>query len=363
MTICTHCGYEVEQDARFCKRCGRPSSAFSDLDNEEAPTLNLPQNVPTTPEVSRPTEGMNTGQTASGMNTGQTASPGLPTGPAYVPPSDPRAPQPTDYNQPPNYQQPENTGYNQPPTYPQGYQQPVPYQSPVDYSQPYQSPMLYQPQPGYMAPPAYQAPVLPLARSISLGDWLSGGWRVYKENWLLMSLATLLVGVIGIGTIGILAGPMLMGLYRMAFKTMKGERPEINDLFNWQGRFLQAFLAFLIYAGIYGGLSGIGRGGGLSTVLRFVVMPLLTMVFGLALPMILDRKADIAAAINDIGEKIFTKDALMWWIVGFVFVTIASGGFFACGIGVLVTFPWIISSLAYAYGSLFGFDDPNRTMN
>jgi hypothetical protein len=345
MTICTHCGYEVEQDARFCKRCGRSSSAFSDLDIEEAPTLNLPQNVPPPPDVSRPTEQ---------MNPGQTASPGLPTSPTYMPPVDPYAPQAPDYHQPP-----ENTGYNQPPTY----QQPDAYQSPVDYSQPYQSPMLYHPQPGYLQPPAYQTPVPPLARTISLGDWLSGGWRVYKENWLLMSLATLLVAVIGMGTIGILAGPMLMGLYRMAFKTMKGERPEMNDLFNWQGRFLQAFLAFLIFAGIYGGLSGIGRGGALSTLLRFVVMPLLTMLFGLALPMILDRKADIAAAINDIGKKIFTKDAMMWWIVGFVFAAIASGGFFACGIGALVTFPWIISSLAVAYGSLFGLDDPNRTMN
>ncbi len=350
MTICTHCGYEVEQDARFCKRCGRSSSAFSDIDIEEAPTLNLPQNAPTAPDASRPTEQ---------MNPGQTASPGLPTGPTYIPPDKPYTPQNAGYNQPPTYQQPENTGYNQPPTY----QQPDPYQSPVDYSQPYQSPMLYQPQPGYIQPTAYQTPVPPLPRNISLGDWLSGGWRVYKENWLLMSLATLLVGVIGMGTLGVLAGPMVMGLYRMAFKTMKGERPEINDLFNWEGRFLQAFLAFLIYAGIYGGLSGIGRGGGLSTVLKFVVMPMMTMIFGLALPMILDRKADIAAAINDIGKKIFTKDALMWWIVGFVFAIIGSGGFFACGIGVLVTMPWIISSLAVAYSSLFGLDDPNRTMN
>jgi hypothetical protein len=221
--------------------------------------------------------------------------------------------------------------------------------------------MLYSQQSGYMQaqPPV---PPVPLARNISLGDWLSGGWRVYKENALLMSLATMLVGIIGVGTLGILAGPLLMGLYRMAFKTMKGERPEMNDLFNWQGRFLQAFLAFLIYAGIYGGVSGVGRGP-ITTILQFFVMPLLTMVFGLALPMILDRKTDIAAAINDIGKKIFTKDALMWWIVGFVFATIAYGGFIACGVGALITIPWIISSLAVAYTSLFGLDDPNRTMN
>jgi hypothetical protein len=365
MTICTNCGYEVEQDARFCKRCGRASVAFTDIvseeaptaafnnpANEEAPTLNLPPKVPPAPDSPRPTEH---------MNAGQTASPSLPTSPTYMPPGQQQQ-RDTGYNQPPNYQQPQNTGYNQPPNYQQPYQQPNSYQAPVDYSQPYQSPMLYTQHPGYMQPPVQPPPVLPLPRTISLGDWLSGGWRVYKENALLMSLATLLVGVIGFGTIGILAGPMLMGLYRMAIKTMKGERPEMNDLFNWQGRFLQAFLAFLIYAAIYGGISGIGRGA-ITTILQFVVMPLLTMVFGLAFPMILDRKADIAAAINDIGKKIFTKDALMWWIVGFVFSTIAYGGFVACGVGALITIPWIISSLAVAYSSLFGLDDPNRTMN
>jgi hypothetical protein len=143
---------------------------------------------------------------------------------------------------------------------------------------------------------------------------------------------------------------------------MKGERPEMSDLFNWQGRFLQAFLAFLIYAAIYGGISGIGRGA-ISTILQFAIMPLLTMILGLALPMILESKADIAAAINDIGKKIFTKDALLWWVVGFVFATIASGGFVVCGVGALITVPWIISSLAVAYSNIFGFDDPNRTLN
>ena len=112
-----------------------------------------------------------------------------------------------------------------------------------------------------------------------------------------------------------------------------------------------------------GGIAGVGKGNAMATVLQFVVMPLVTMVFGLALPMILDRRADIAAAFNDIGKRIFTKDALMWWIVGFVFATIASGGFFVCGFGFLVTFPWIISSFAVAYSSLFGLDDPNRTNN
>ncbi|MBI3653835.1 MAG: zinc-ribbon domain-containing protein [Acidobacteria bacterium] len=354
MKICTNCGYEVETDARFCKHCGTMSTAFSDLSNEEAPTLNLPQSAPTQQDASRPTEH---------LNQGQTAAPGLPTGPAYVPPDEAYKSPQTDFSPPPNFPPTEPSGYPPPPNFSAGYPQAPTYPSAVDSQPPFAPPNYYQPAPGYMQPVTPPPPVLPISRTISLGDWLSGGWRVYKENWFLMSLATLLVGVVGIGTLGILIGPMLMGLYRMAFRTMKGERPEINDLFNWEGRFLQAFLAFLIYAAIYGGLSGIGKGNALSAILKFAVMPLMTMIFGLALPMILDRKADIAAAINDIGKKIFTKDTLMWWIVGLVFGLIASSGIVGCGLGLVVTVPWIISALAVAYSSLFGLDDPNRTMN
>jgi uncharacterized membrane protein len=51
----------------------------------------------------------------------------------------------------------------------------------------------------------------------------------------------------------------------------------------------------------------------------------------------------------------------MWWIVGLVFAAISVGGLIACGVGILVTIPWMISSSAIAYRDMFGIDDPNRT--
>ncbi|MEW6130291.1 MAG: zinc-ribbon domain-containing protein [Acidobacteriota bacterium] len=335
MMICTRCGNELEENARFCNKCGAPSPAFNDISNEDAPTLNLPKPTAPQPLESRPTQQMTPGQTGSG----------LPTGPAYIPPDSPPKQEP-DY--PPSflYQQP--TGPQPPP--------------PVGYGQPYQQPNYYQPAPGYLQPAGVTPQPPPIARTISLGDWLSYGWRVYSENWFVMSLATLLVMVIGIGTIGILAGPMVMGLFRMAFKTMKGERPEIADLFNWEGKFLQAFLAFIIYAAIYGSIQGVGgRSGALSAILSFLIGPFLTMLISFSFPMLLEGRKDIAAAINDIGKRIFTRDALMWWIVGLVFGLIAWSGSLACGIGIFVTVPWIVSAAAVAYSNIWGIDDPNRT--
>ncbi|MCI0485576.1 MAG: zinc-ribbon domain-containing protein [Blastocatellia bacterium] len=266
---------------------------------EEASTLRLPPNTAPARDSAQPT---------------RPVSPGPATPPHYNPPP----------------------AYYQPP-------EPVQYQPPAQYDPPAQ------------APPTYN--------KISLGDWLSGGWQVYKENGLLMSLASFLAAIISFCTLGVLAGPLLMGLYRMAFKTMRGERPELGDLFRWEGRFLQAFLAFLIAAAIHGGLTGAGNNSALFVILNFVVTPLLTMLLGLALPLIMERKMDIAAAINEVGRLIFSRDALMWWVVGLVFSTIAAGGTIACLVGVFITLPWIISSSAVAYRDVFGFDDPNRTLH
>ena len=211
-------------------------------------------------------------------------------------------------------------------------------------------------------PTQYQPPPPAVHSHIALGDWLAGGWQVYKENWALMSLATLLGGLLSVASIGILAGPLLMGMLQMAFKTMRGERPNMGDLFNWQGRFLQAFVTFLIFGLVHLGLSGLGNNS-VHGLLSLVVTPFLTMMLGLTMSSILERGLDVARAINDVGRVIFTRDALMWWVTGLVFSAIAFGGTIACGIGVLVTLPWMISASAVAYRDIFDIDDPNRTLH
>ncbi|HEV8487012.1 MAG TPA: zinc ribbon domain-containing protein [Blastocatellia bacterium] len=225
----------------------------------------------------------------------------------------------------------------------------------------YVPPMNYYPIP---RPEAYvPPPVVGVQTKIRLGDWLSGGWQVYKENWLLMSLATLLGSFLGSVTLGILAGPLLMGLYRIALKTMRGERPEMGDLFNWEGRFLHAFLLALICALVYGGVASIGHNSSVGTLLGLVATPFLTMILALAMPFILERKVDVLAAINEVGRLVFSRDTLMWWIVGLVFSGLITLGFFGCGVGVFLTVPWIVSSAAVAYRDIYGIDDPNRTLH
>src|SRR5262249_22040969 len=135
----------------------------------------------------------------------------------------------------------------------------------------------------------------------------------------------------------------------------------MSDLFNWEGRFLPAFLAFLIFFLIHLGISGLVGNGPLSMLVTLVVSPFLTLLTGLTMPYILERRADVAQAINDVSRLVFSRDALMWWVVGLVLMAISGAGIVGCGVGIFLTVPWMISSAAVAYRDIYGVDDPNRT--
>ncbi|HSB09113.1 MAG TPA: hypothetical protein VLM38_06350 [Blastocatellia bacterium] len=217
----------------------------------------------------------------------------------------------------------------------------------------------------YYPPPSpaqYQPPTPVGSAHISLGDWLSGGWQVYRENWSVMSVATLVAFLLSLCTLGVLAGPLLMGLFRMAFATMRGVRPVMGDLFNWRGRFLQSFLTALIYGAIYAGLGGIGNNNAFFALLSAAATPMLSVMLSFTMSLILERDVDVLDAINQVTKLVFSRDAFMWWVVGLVFAAITGGGFIACGIGILVTLPWMVSASAVAYKDVFG-DDPNRTLH
>lgn len=210
-------------------------------------------------------------------------------------------------------------------------------------------------------PTQYQPPAQAGQPQISLGGWLSGGWQVYKENGALMSVASLVAIAISAGTLGVLSGPLLMGLLRMAFKTMRGERPVMGDLFDWRGRFLQSFLTGLVFLVVQLALGGAGNSNALLNLLSLGAIPFLSILLAFTLSLVLERGTDVVNSLNEAAKHIFSRDAFMWWVVGLVFAAITFGGLLACGLGALVTLPWMISASAVAYRDVFGIDDPNRT--
>jgi len=325
---CGNCGRQVEADEKFCRQCGMPQ----DLAGEEATTWFLsPENAPRSTETSR-------------INPPTTSPAGVSTGSPVNPPPDQMSIPPGS-----TYQQPAGSPYDRP--------------AGSAYAPPTGSG--YAPTPSLHVQPPYPVPYRPPTPAggskIKLGDWLTDGWKVYKENWALMSVAGLLGGFLSLCTAGILAGPLLMGMFSMAFKTMRGEQPTMSDLFNWRGRFLQAFIAFLVFFIAHVAVAGLGSAGAFFKLISLALIPMFTIMLSLTMSNILDRGADAVNSINDVARKVFSRDWFLWWLVGLVIAAIVSGGTFACGVGVLVTLPWMISSAAVAYRDTFGIDDPNRT--
>ena len=70
---------------------------------------------------------------------------------------------------------------------------------------------------------------------------------VYKENWVIFAVSTLVVFALGMLTLGLLFGPLMAGLASMFLKAKEGKKPVFNDLFRYNSKFIgMAIMGLLI---------------------------------------------------------------------------------------------------------------------
>lgn len=70
---------------------------------------------------------------------------------------------------------------------------------------------------------------------------------IYKENWIILSVSTLVVFALGMLTLGLLFGPLVAGLGLMFKKAKSGEKPSFDNLFQFIGKFIMmALMGILI---------------------------------------------------------------------------------------------------------------------
>ena len=186
--------------------------------------------------------------------------------------------------------------------------------------------------------------------STSVGSAFSKGWAIYKENFVLIFLATLLAFIIGAVTCGICGGPMQCGLIGIVLSLLRKQepKPEIGKLFDGFQKFLPAFVTCLLFSLINMVICFIPI---LGMIVSAVIMP---TVIAWAMFLVQDQNATIGEAISTpfklLGEKSFWTVIL----VGFVGGLLAAVGAIACGIGVLFTAPIFICMLAAAYEEVYG---------
>ncbi len=190
---------------------------------------------------------------------------------------------------------------------------------------------------------------------VKFGDWIEGGFNLYKANFGTLVLASICVVVIGAVTAGLLAGPMLAGLALVTLQRCdrKEPKPEAGKVFKGFDYFLQSFLfivvwgiGILIGSVVFGIIPVIGQ---LASI-AFVYAAQAFLMFGMFL--IVDRQMDWLPASM---ESINVVKTNFWPFFGLSAVAgiIGSIGAIACGIGVVFTIPIQGCILAVAYREIF----------
>ena len=196
---------------------------------------------------------------------------------------------------------------------------------------------------------------------LNLGDCFENGFRLYKENMLILIPATFIALLLSLVSAGILAGPMLTGLFMSALALLrhKDPKPEILDVFNGFRFFLNAAIFFLGWGLVVTGgclilflLPGVGQ----LVVLFFIYSAQAFLMFGPFL--ILDQGMDFReASFNSINR--IKGDFWPFLSVSAVAGVIGSIGLVVFGIGVVVTFPIQVCILTVTYEAVLG---RNRTV-
>jgi uncharacterized membrane protein len=161
-----------------------------------------------------------------------------------------------------------------------------------------------------------------------IGVCISEGFAGLKKDPLKHIIVTLLVGVVGSVSFGLLTGPMMVGYMRMIKTEEEGGKAEIGDVFKGFDDFVPALLAVLIASII------VSIGFMLCFLPGFLVMALVP----------------VAAYVVAIGEKdglnalnrawAAVKDNFLGaFLCALVLSIVGSLGAILCGIGIIFTMP------------------------
>ncbi|MFP3903383.1 MAG: hypothetical protein ACLFWB_03975 [Armatimonadota bacterium] len=184
---------------------------------------------------------------------------------------------------------------------------------------------------------------------VKLGDWLSEGWEIVKEDWLTYGVAALLASLIGGITFGICAPPMAVGMFMMIDKKMKGQQPAIGDVFGGFQKFGPSFVAaILVGLGVFvvvvvlNFIPIVGQIAG--AILGFVVGGAMFYMF----PLIADTDIGGVDAIKRSWEHT-QPEIVMYSVTYLVYSLVAQLGVIACGIGIFVSWPIMLAAQMVAY--------------
>ncbi|MFW5916691.1 MAG: hypothetical protein ACOCTM_04375, partial [Bacteroidota bacterium] len=190
---------------------------------------------------------------------------------------------------------------------------------------------------------------------VKFGEWIEQGFKLYKNNFGIVVLASLVAAALTVVTMGILAGPMAAGVCMITLRLFDGTepKPEVGMVFRGFNYFLNSFLFFLVWGVglivVSFLLSIVPCVGQLAAL--FVIWAVQTLLmFGIFF--IVDEEMEFWPASM---KSIDNVKVNFWPFLGFFIVVsiIGSIGAILCGIGAVITAPIQACILTVAYRDIF----------
>jgi len=171
--------------------------------------------------------------------------------------------------------------------------------------------------------------------SFDFGVAFKQGWRLFVKDLGVLIIGTIVATVLSILTIGILAGPLIGGLYGMVVGRVRdGRTPHVGDVFGQFNRFWSFFGAFWVLA-ILIGLASLTIVGGI----------LLAAIWLYVFPVMVDRKMGFGDAM---GESYRVVKGAFWEHVALVIIGVVIGSL-ANGALMLLATPFLVALIVAAY--------------
>lgn len=161
-----------------------------------------------------------------------------------------------------------------------------------------------------------------------IGTCVSAGINGLKKDPVTHIVTSLLIGIVGGVTAGLLTGPMMVGYMRMIKTEDEGGKAEIADVFKGFDDFVPALLAVLLSSII------VGIGFMLCVIPGLLVMALVPV----AAYLVAVGETDGIKAISRAWDAV-KANFLGAFFCGLVLGIVGSLGGLLCGIGMILTLP------------------------
>ena len=182
---------------------------------------------------------------------------------------------------------------------------------------------------------------------VTTEQWFTEGWKLYKRHPVTFFFASLLGALICIPPAFLFfAAPLYAGLYYMALKAMRGEKPRIRDMFKGFHRYWGALFLWWLFLIAFIVLC--------TTAVGILVTPLLWAISMLAFPLLIDERKGVGAAFGAAFKAVFTwRNCARFWLYGLLVPLVSLLGVLGFFFGLFITFPLAVCVQVIAYRDIF----------